>query len=119
MEACAAIHDYPRMAKAPRASLDEIAERLVLLRKAVSGDGRGAQTAFCVLTGLATNAWNNLEKGTNRISVDTALVLSRRLGVSLDWIYQGEQYERYLPGDLIEKIRRARAEESAPAEEKA
>ena len=66
------------------------------------------------MTGLATNAWSNLEKGLNRISLDTALVLSQTLGVSLDWIYRGEAYERYLPGDLIEKLRIARA--SAPEE---
>lgn len=113
MEAIGAIDQYPRMAIAPRRSSDDITARLVLLRRAVSGDARGAQAAFCLMTGLATNAWNNLEKGTNRISLDTALVLSKRLGVSLDWIYQGEAFERFLPGDLIEKLRIAREAEPA------
>lgn len=112
MEAIAAIDDYAAMAISPRRNSDETTARLILLRRAVSGDARGSQTAFCLMTGIQTNAWSNLEKGINRISVDTAMILSRRLGVSLDWIYQGEAFERFLPGDLIEKLRIAR--ENAP-----
>lgn len=101
------VYEYAAMPKAER-SKDEITARLILLRRAVAGDSHGSQVAFCNMTGLATNAWGNLEAGRNRISVDTAIVLSRTLGVSLDWIYQGPAYERFLPGDLIEKIRAAR-----------
>lgn len=114
MEAATAFHDYPRMATAQRRTSDGITERLVLLRRALAGDARGSQVRFSQLTGIATNAWNNLEKGTNRISVDTAMQLARTTGVSLDWIYQGEGHEHRLPGDLLEKIRQARAVESEP-----
>lgn len=107
MEALTAIHEYADMPKAAR-SADEITARLILLRRAVAGDEHGSQSVFCAMTGLTTNAWNNLEAGRNRISLDTAMTLSQTLGVSLDWIYQGPAYERFLPGDLLEKIRHAR-----------
>lgn len=114
MEFTAPIFDYARMPPVSRAatSKEAITERLVLLRMAVSGD---SQVAFCAKTGIAPNAWNNLEKGRNRISIDTALELARATGVSLDWIYRGPDYEHTLPGDLASRIRQAqvRAEQAA------
>lgn len=108
MEYTVAIFDYARMPTASRAATTKqaIAARLVLLRMAVSGD---SQVAFCARTGVKTNAWNNLEKAVNRISVDTALELARTTGVSLDWIYRGPDYEHTLPGDLAIRIRKAQA----------
>lgn len=118
MEALLAIDNYPRMAKAPRQSVTQISERLVELRRAIGGDGYGSQVKFCIQAGVTPNAWNNLEAGTNRISLDTALTVSQRTGASLDWIYKGEEYERYLPSDLLEKIRQVRERGPEPAVEK-
>lgn len=122
MEPATAFYEYARMPKLRSQSPSEIRERLVLLRRAVAGDGRGSQVAFCRRVGLTTNTWNNLERRDGaRISLDTALLLAQSLGVSLDWIFRGEAYERQLPGDLIEKLRAARetAADSADAEKRA
>jgi transcriptional regulator with XRE-family HTH domain len=107
MESLTSIHDYAAMADRmrPETSKDAIAERLVLLRIAVGGD---SQVAFCAKTGISTNAWNNLERGRNRISLDTALELARSTGVSLDWIYRGADYEHTLPGGLADRLKQAR-----------
>lgn len=108
MEFTALIFDYAAMPARtrPETTKEAIAERLVLLRMAVSGD---SQVAFCAKTTLSPNAWNNLERGRNRISIDTAITLARTTGVSLDWIYRGPDYEHTLPGDLAAKVRRAKA----------
>jgi transcriptional regulator with XRE-family HTH domain len=117
MELTTPIFDYARMSPASRAATtkEAIARRLVLLRMAVSGD---SQIAFCGRTGVAANAWNNLEKARNRISVDTALDLARTTGVSLDWIYRGSDYEHTLPSDLATRIRKAQAQVDDAAERK-
>lgn len=116
MESTAAIFDYARMP--PRAlietSREAIAERLVLLRMAISGD---SQVAFCAKTGMSTNAWNNLERARNRISLDSALILARTTGASLDWIYRGPEYEHTLPSSLAAKIRRAKETADSIADE--
>lgn len=106
MESVAAIHDYaampPRISR--ETSKEAIARRLTLLRMAVSGE---SQVGFSNLTGIKTNAWNNLEKARNRISLDSALELARTTGASLDWIYRGREYVHTLPGDLATRIRAA------------
>lgn len=107
MEYVASISDHAAMADRmrPETSNEAITERLVQLRMAVSGE---SQIAFCAKTGIKPNAWNNLEKGRNRISIDTAIGLARTTGVSLDWIYRGRDYEHTLPGDLAARLRAAR-----------
>ncbi|MDO9364638.1 MAG: helix-turn-helix transcriptional regulator [Sphingopyxis sp.] len=107
METLSSIDDYARMPDRirPETSNEAITERLIQLRVAISGE---SQIAFCAKTGLKPNAWNNLEKGRNRISIDTALELARSTGASLDWIYRGRDYEHTLSGGLASRIRAAR-----------
>lgn len=120
MDRALGIYDYARMTPSHDETLQAITARLILLRKAIAGDDHGSQAKFAALTGIATNAWNNLEKGRNRISVDTALTLAKTIGVTLDWIYRGGDNEYRLPGDILEKFRQVRgSEQPKPSKMKA
>lgn len=80
------------------ASSEEVARRLVLLRRAL-----GHTQAFLAgLLDCAPQAWANYEAGDRRISVDMALKLCAITGVSLDWVYRGNM--AMLPTELAEKI---------------
>lgn len=80
------------------ASSEEVAKRLVLLRRAL-----GQTQAFLAgLLDCAPQAWANYEAGDRRISVDMALKLCGVTGVSLDWVYRGNM--SMLPAELAEKI---------------
>ena len=83
-------------------SMAEIGRRLELTRRALGL----TQVMMGRLAGAISNgqAWGNYEAGNRRISIDHALALSRTLGVSLDWIYQGQMVN--LPPELREKIQR-------------
>lgn len=48
-----------------------------------------SQARWCRLVGITPSAWNNYERGANRISLDQALKICRATGISLDWIYRG------------------------------
>lgn len=65
--------------------IDEIAERLRRTREAL----RLNQATWCRMTGIKQQAWNNYERGLNRISIDQAIKVCAATGVSLDWIYRG------------------------------
>ncbi len=81
-------------------SLEAIAGRLFALRKALGA----SQVQMAEALGSPSNSlWANYEGGTRRISLDHALALCRRYGVSLEWIYRGHIHS--LPHDLAEKIR--------------
>lgn len=68
-----------------RVVLGGVARRLVLLRQ-----WQAASAAdFCRKSGINPSAWNNYETGDRRISVNAAMVLCDRFGVTLDWIYRG------------------------------
>jgi DNA-binding XRE family transcriptional regulator len=103
-----------RMPKQPRMapeSLPAIQKRLRLLRSAVCQD-RGVpdrQIEFARLMGFPVQTWNNLEVGKGRISIDTAMEISRQLEIPplVSWIYQGVM-EKDLPGWLLEVIREDR-----------
>jgi transcriptional regulator with XRE-family HTH domain len=87
------------MVKDPRNTNNEaISRRLRALREAYTP----SQVEFCEMVGLKPPAWNNYEKGTNRISLDAALALAQKTGVSLDWIYYGD--ESGLPLRLASKL---------------
>ena len=83
-------------------STAEIGRRLELTRRALGL----TQVMMGKLVGTtsAGQAWGNYEAGNRRISIDHALALSRTLGVSLDWVYQGQMVN--LPPELREKIQR-------------
>lgn len=75
-----------------------IARRLVTTRKAI---GLG-QSEFCEQIGVEKNVYNPFEKGHRRITVDVALKIRARFGVSLDWIYCGDT--SHLPVQLYNKL---------------
>lgn len=77
-----------------------IAERLRLLRLA---SGSSSQAAFCASVGIGTTTWNNYERDLNRISLEEATKVVQRFGVTLDWIYYGD--EKGLPLALATALR--------------
>ena len=81
-------------------TLNEIAERLALTRRALGY----TQVTMARLMGSATvgQAWENYEAGRRRISIDHALALCRTCGLTLAWIYQGQMDS--LPKSLYDKI---------------
>lgn len=75
-----------------------IARRLVMTREALGLK----QTEFCAQIDVAKNVYNPFEKGSRRITLDVALKIRARFGVSLDWIYCGEVGR--LPMHLFTKL---------------
>jgi len=47
------------------------------------------QAAWCRVTGIEPQAWNNYERGLRRISLDQALKVCQATGATLDWLYRG------------------------------
>lgn len=115
MEGVADFGDYPAVMPDLHTrsdSTEAIAERLKLLRLAMGYDN---QRAFCVVARQEPAAWNNYERAARRISIDAALSISARFGVSLDWIYRG--IEAQLSGELISKMREAERSSQASQRE--
>lgn len=81
-------------------SVEEIAARLRLIRTALGK----TQAFMSQMIGSATDgqAWGNYETGERRISLDHALTLCQRTGLTLDFIYRGNMVS--LPEDLGQKI---------------
>ena len=78
--------------------LKSIAKRLVTLRESL-----GISAAdLCRTTGLAPNRWSQYESGERRITLDAAGILCDKFGVTLDWIYRGD--ESGLPVRMIERM---------------
>ena len=75
-----------------------IAKRLLLLREAMGLSGAD----LCRMTGFAPNRWSQYESGDRRITLDAATVLCEKFGVTLDWIYRGD--ESGLPVRLVERF---------------
>lgn len=80
-------------------SKEAIGERLRITRIAC---GYRSQAAFCRITGIPTNDWNQYEKGRIRITPDRAIEVCRVTGVTLDWIYRG--VVTLLPSEIARKI---------------
>jgi transcriptional regulator with XRE-family HTH domain len=55
--------------------------------------------AFCDLTGIQTNRFSQWKSGTHPPSIDGAMAIRRKWGVTLDWIYFGSPSG--MPGDLL------------------
>lgn len=87
------------MPQRPPTHLDLIAFRLRSTRLALEL----SQAELCRLTGIATNTWNQYEKGISRPELDKALILCEKLGITLDWIYRGDPSG--LPLRITEKLR--------------
>ena len=79
-------------------ALTEIAERLRLSREALGF----SMTNMARLIGGPTSTWHNYESGIRRISLDQALRLKARTGLTLEWVYTGDIAT--LPPHLQEKI---------------
>nr|WP_321457213.1 helix-turn-helix transcriptional regulator [uncultured Cohaesibacter sp.] len=63
----------------------EVAERLRWVRKQFSPD----QKSFAESLGVDQKRYSNWETGTSRLSLQGALLISDRFGVSLDFLYFG------------------------------
>ena len=83
-------------------SVQTIANRLILTRHAL---GFPEQVDFCEHIGVAKNVYNPFEKARRRISLDVAIKIRTRCGVSLDWIYCGDVAA--ISANLYKKIARA------------
>lgn len=83
-------------------SIEAIALRLTLLRQALAGDN---QADFCRRYEFEPRLWNNYERGVSRISIDNARKLWRKIGVGIEWTYNG--IDVLLPALIAEKLRAA------------
>lgn len=82
-----------------------IGARLLLTRQALGL----AQNEFAERAGLATNTYNQYETGKNIPSIPMAHAICDAFGLTLDWIYRGDQSGlRYHLADAIKALRSAR-----------
>jgi transcriptional regulator with XRE-family HTH domain len=61
-----------------------------------------SQAEFCRQVGVERNLYNPFEKGRRRITIDVAMKIRDRYGVTLDWIYAGDP--RALPSGLYHQL---------------
>lgn len=86
-------------------SLAAIGRRLELTRQVVGVQ----QNEFCEKAKIATNTYNQYEKGKKRPSIDNALRLCKAYDLKLDWIYRGDPSGlRYATADAIKALKEAR-----------
>jgi transcriptional regulator with XRE-family HTH domain len=71
----------------PHPRLKAIGDRLEALREAFNV----TQTEFAARAGIAQNTYNQYAKGKNLPRLDFAEKICDEYGVTLDWIYRGEQ----------------------------
>jgi len=76
----------------------DIADRLRISRLALGH----TPTTISRLIGMESSYWHNCESRTRRISVDRAIALKRRTGLTLEWIFDSDI--RTLPKDIADKI---------------
>ncbi|UWU73054.1 helix-turn-helix domain-containing protein [Bradyrhizobium huanghuaihaiense] len=88
--------------------LQLLAERLRRTRESM----KLKQADWCRFVGIGPQAWNNYERGINRISIDQAIKVCVATGVSLDWIYRGQlsglpiELATTLQGKIVKKSNR-------------
>jgi plasmid maintenance system antidote protein VapI len=58
--------------------------------------------AWCEHIDVPESVWNPFERGNRRISLDVAIKVCKKSGVSRDWIYRG--LEHMLPLDLAKRL---------------
>jgi DNA-binding XRE family transcriptional regulator len=68
-------------------SFEAIGRRLLATRLAL---GFESQLEFATAAGVSPQALNNYERGRSRPSLEIALSLCDRFGLTLDWIYRGD-----------------------------
>jgi DNA-binding XRE family transcriptional regulator len=96
----------------PKDSLSEIHQRLLDLYEAyaesIGQKDSLTQAEFARRIGITAQTWRQIT-AVNRVSVDTALKISRATGVDLDWIYTGDP--AMLPqrlGEILSRIANTR-----------
>lgn len=83
-----------------------IGERLRLTREALGLQ----QNEFAERAGLATNTYNQYERGKNTPNLDAAHALCDHHALTLDWIYRGDASGlRYHLAHAIKALRSARS----------
>jgi transcriptional regulator with XRE-family HTH domain len=75
-----------------------IGRRLLRTRQAL----KLSQAEFCRQIGVERNLYNPFEKGRRRITIDVAMKIRDRYGVTLDWIYAGDPHA--LPSGLYHQL---------------
>jgi DNA-binding XRE family transcriptional regulator len=73
----------------------DIARRLVVLRDALGHN----QSSFAKLVEITQPAMNNYESGLRRPSLEVAIKIRVKTGVTLDWVYLGQR--EGLPARLL------------------
>ena len=79
-----------------------IGHRLKLLREVLGYKGRGNQTKFASMIGVADTTWNNYERGRAKITPQNLLKLKRKTGVTSDWVYFGDSTD--LPLNIARRL---------------
>jgi plasmid maintenance system antidote protein VapI len=74
--------------------------------------GFRSQRMWCDFLGIPENTWNHFERGRRPITVEVAAKLVGKTGVSLDWIFLGN--ESTLPMHVIKKLKRVPPEPFTP-----
>lgn len=97
---------------APESNL-EIGKRLRWTRLALGMSQVGIARELMPDDEYAAQVWNNWEKGRDRPSVDSALLMVKKYRLSLDWIYVGD--DSMLPSHLAKAIAEARTKDSKAA----
>jgi hypothetical protein len=75
--------------------------RLELTRRAL-GYATAALFASSLGGKMTPQKWNNYTSGRQMIPVEAALLVCRKFGITLDWIYRGDASA--LPGKVLSKI---------------
>jgi len=90
----------------PETSMTAIGKRLEITRQVLGLQ----QNVFCERAGIATNTYNQYERGKKRPSIENAISLCETYSLTLDWIYRGDPSGlRYETADAIKAIRQARS----------
>ena len=94
------------MEKYEGTSLAAIGLRLKLTRQVLGL----TQVALCRSVGIATNTYNQYEKGVTRPTVENAIAICEAFHLTLDWLYRGDPSGlRYDLADQIKAAKRADA----------
>lgn len=80
----------------------ETAARLREARLAIEPN----QTEFAKGAGLTQHRYNQYETGARPLTLDAAMRLQKRYGLSLDWLFRGDT--AFLPNAFAQKLQAAR-----------
>jgi len=95
---------------------DKVARRLKALRKEL---GFSTQVGFAAKLGIDKSTYNPFEKGTRPLTFETACLIRRHFGISIDWLFFGDLQQSAIqtmakigrgddaPAEIGTKIRRA------------